>query len=55
MSPLYSYTCDDPKCEKSRKIMDFVVPLRQYDAKVKCPKCGKPLTKVLSAPMFRIK
>lgn len=53
--PLYSYTCDDSKCEKSHKIMDVLVPLKQFDEAVKCPVCRKPLVKMLSAPYFKVK
>lgn len=53
--PLYTYTCETKKCEKSKVYMEFIVPLSMHDTEVKCPKCGKPLTKMLSAPFFKIK
>lgn len=53
--PLYSYTCDSKKCPKSNMVLEFIVPLSMHDAEVKCPKCGKPLSKLLSAPFFKIK
>lgn len=52
--PLYDYCCDNPKCEKSRKILPAVVPLAKCDDPVPCPSCKKPLRKLLSAPMFRV-
>ncbi len=42
--PLYSYYCLD--CEKTYEV---IVPLKEYGAKVKCPKCKKELKKHIPA------
>ena len=55
MAPLYDFECPNAKCEKADKVMQFIVPLARYDEKIKCPKCGKPLTRMLSTPYFKIK
>ena len=53
--PLYQFSCTDKKCAKAKMVMEFIVPLSMHDSEVKCPKCGKPLEKMLSAPFFKIK
>ena len=40
--PLYSYYCLD--CEKT---YEAIVPLKEYDKKIKCPKCKKKLNKYI--------
>jgi putative FmdB family regulatory protein len=55
LMPLYDYECENDRCPKSKMVMEFIVPLSVHDAQIKCPKCGKPLKKMLSAPYFKIK
>lgn len=52
---LYQYTCENKKCEKSSLVMEFLVPLKQYDAVIGCPKCQKALKKLLSSPRFIVR
>jgi predicted nucleic acid-binding Zn ribbon protein len=54
MSILYRYTCDNPKCRKHYKALDYMIPLSRYDEEVKCPECKKPLRRLLNAPPFKI-
>jgi len=53
--PLYSYTCETKKCEKAEMVLEYIVPLAMYGHKIKCPKCHKPLVRLLAAPFFKIK
>lgn len=53
--PIYSFVCDNEKCEKTTKIMEFLVKLASFDRDVPCPGCGKPLRRLLSAPYFSIR
>ena len=46
--PLYEYEC--PKCGNFDKIRKFSDPPLK-----KCPTCGSPITKVLSAPAIQFK
>lgn len=47
--PLYDYYCAD--CMKRFEIQ---VPLANWDKEIACKYCGKPLTKIVTAPMFRM-
>jgi putative FmdB family regulatory protein len=38
--PLYQYYC--LHCER---VFEAIVPLKEYDKKIKCPKCGKEMNK----------
>ncbi len=53
--PLYSYTCDNKKCKKSKMVLEYIVPLYLADSEIRCPKCDEPLRKMLSAPYFTIR
>ena len=53
--PLYEYCCNNEKCEKSEKILSYMVPLARHDEKIPCPKCRKTLRKLLAAPYFNVK
>mgnify|MGYP001570398716 CR=1 FL=1 len=53
--PLYQYSCENKKCEKSEMILEYIVPLAMEGLKIKCPKCHKHLVKLLSAPFFAIR
>ena len=53
--PLYSYTCDNKKCSKSKMALEYIVPLYLSESEIKCPKCDKSLRKMLAAPYFKIK
>jgi putative FmdB family regulatory protein len=48
--PLYAYWCKD--CEK---VFEFLVPYKQRDIVLPCPKCTKDLEKLLSSPSFIIR
>jgi putative FmdB family regulatory protein len=43
--PLFDYDC--PACEK---LFEIGVPLEKIEEPIKCPYCGKELTKLPSAP-----
>ena len=53
--PLYAYCCENKRCEKHTKILQYIVPLKKFDEPIPCPKCGKPLRRELSAPYFTVK
>lgn len=53
--PIYQYSCENKECSKSKMVMEYVVPLKMFDTGINCPKCGKPLVKMLAAPFFKIK
>ena len=46
--PLYEYQC--PSCGRFERIQKFADPLLN-----ECPTCGKPVTKLLSAPAIQFK
>jgi putative FmdB family regulatory protein len=48
--PLYQYMCSN-----CMKLLEFMVPLDRYDAKIKCPHCKRIVKRILSPVMFRIK
>lgn len=47
--PLYDYHC--PDC---RKRFEVQVKLSDWDKPIPCKYCGKPLIKIVTAPMFRM-
>jgi putative FmdB family regulatory protein len=44
----------DFDCEKCKKIFEVGVELKDFDKEVKCPKCKKPMKRVLHPVRFRI-
>jgi hypothetical protein len=54
MSPLYRLICNNEKCEKHVKVMEYMVPLARFHDIIKCPVCKKPLEKIMSAVPFKI-
>jgi putative FmdB family regulatory protein len=52
--PLYQLVCNNEKCAKHVKIMEYMIPLSRYDDEVKCPDCNEPLEKIMSAVPFKI-
>jgi putative FmdB family regulatory protein len=48
MMPIYGY-----RCNTCKTVEDRMIPLVRADAVQTCQKCGMPMEKQLSAPLFR--
>ena len=48
--PLLSYLCEN--CDK---ILEFTVPLKDWETKIKCPYCKKEVKQIICPVLFRIK
>lgn len=48
--PLYEFVC-----ERCLKVLEFIVPLEEFDKRVRCPYCKKEVKRLMSAVLFKIK
>lgn len=42
-------------CKECKKVYEVILPLKQYDKKVKCPYCKKRLNKIITPVLFKVK
>ncbi len=47
--PLYDYVC-----KTCKKHFEIIVPLKDFDKKIKCKYCGKKLEKKISSVFFKV-
>ena len=41
-------------CKKCEKVYEVIIPLKDYEKKVKCPHCKRMLVKILTPVNFKV-
>lgn len=41
-------------CKNCEKVYEVIIPLKDYDKKVKCPHCKKTLGKIMTPVCFKV-
>jgi putative FmdB family regulatory protein len=51
--PIYEYQCSMPQCAYQ---ITEILPVQNADVKMRCPKCGAPMIKLMTVPgLLKIK